>query len=269
MNALPTICTFWHGQLSYLARVCLSSFVEKGHRVDLYAYESLDGVPPGVSLCDAGEVLPKDKMFFYKGNRTPAVFADLFRLELMAQERGIWVDADVYCIRPYADLPEYIFGYENRPHWRNGFRSQINQAVFAAPRSELLDKMFAVFTSGEIPPGMPPWRHLEVWLRRAVGEDLPVHHMQFGATGPMPLNYYVPRLGLAHLVQDKDVFYPLDYGQTAHLLEQGSDISEHISANTLSVHIWNSALTKRRGGALRLPEEDSFLGKELQRLKLT
>src|SRR5690606_21769206 len=133
-------------------------------------------------------------MFFYKGTRTPAVFADLFRLELMAQERGIWVDCDVYCVRQFSGLPEYVFGYENHPSLRNGFRAQVNQAVFACPSgSELLSRLTDVFTSEQIPPGLAPWRRWEVVIRRKLGELVPVHYMQFGATGPAPLNYYIPR----------------------------------------------------------------------------
>lgn len=265
---LPPVCSFWHGPLTYLARLCLASFVEKGHTVRLYAYEPLDGVPPGVTLLDAADILPRDRMFFYKSTRTPAVFADLFRLELMARRLGIWVDADVYCIRPFADLPEYVFGYENHPHWRNGFQAQINQAVFACPPGPLLDRLLDVFETDAIPPGLPWWRTWEVRIRRALGEELPVHHMQFGATGPMPLNHYVKVLGLAAYVQAKDVFYPLDYGEADYLLAAGSSIESSVTPQTLAVHIWNSALTGRHGRALRTPEPGSFFDRELTRLGL-
>lgn len=269
MPDLPTICSFWHGKLTYLARLCLSSFVEKGHRVTLFSYDALDDVPAGVELIDAAEILPRERMFFYKGTRTPAVFADLFRLELMAQERGIWVDCDVYCIKPYAGLPDYVFGYENHPSLRNGFKAQVNQAVFACPAgSDLLAALQRVFTSGEIPPGLAPWRHFEVVIRRALGEELPVHHMQFGATGPVPLNHYIQTMGLATFVQPKDVFYPIDYGGADQLLKAGSRIEDFIAAETLSVHIWNSALTSRALGTLRAPEPDSFIDRELRRLGL-
>jgi hypothetical protein len=264
-----TICSFWHGELTYLARLCLSSFVEKGHRVALYSYDHLVEVPKGVQLCDAGNILPREKMFFYKGTRTPAVFSDLFRLELMAQNHGIWVDCDVYCIKPFDALPPYVFGYENCPSLRNGFSAQVNQAVFACPaESELLAALRAVFTSGKIPPGLAPWRHAEVVIRRALGEELPVHHMQFGATGPVPLNHYIKTLGLTQYVQPKAVFYPVDYGTADRLLRAGSRIEDFITSETLAVHIWNSALTGRTSNTLATPEPDSFIANEIARLGL-
>lgn len=268
MTQLPAICTFWHGPLTYLVKICLASFIEKGHQVKLFAYEELSGLPSGVELIDAERILPKSSMFFYKGTRTPAVFADLFRLELMRQRQGIWVDTDVYCVKPFADLPDYVFGYENHPHWRNGFKAQINQAVFGCPPGELLNRLLAVFTSGEIPPGLPIWRHWEVRLRRARGEDLPVHYMQFGATGPMPLNHYVHSLNLTRYVQDKDVFYPLDYGTADRLLGRGSKLEDYTTPQTLGVHIWNSALTGRKNGSLRTPTPDSFFDREIKRLNI-
>lgn len=269
MSERPTICSFWYGPLSYLARLCLASFAEKGHRVTLFSYEDLAGVPDGVDLADANAILPRDTMFFYKGTRTPAVFADLFRLELMAQNRGIWVDCDVYCIKAFDGLPPYVFGYENHPHWRNGFAAQVNQAVFACPaESELLSALKRVFTSGDIPPGLAPWRHAEVVIRRALGEDLPVHHMQFGATGPVPLNHYIKTKGLKNYVQPKSVFYPVDYGTADRLLIAGSQIEDFIAPDTLAVHIWNSALTGRASGKLAEPEPGSFVDRELRRLGL-
>lgn len=267
MEGLPHICSFWHGPLTYLARLCLASFAEKGHGVTLFSYEDHADLPKGVQLDNAGDILPREKMFFYKGSRTPAVFSDLFRLELMAQNRGIWVDCDVYCVKPFAGLPPYVFGYENYPSLRNGFSPQVNQAVFACPAdSELLKALKAVFTSGKIPPGLAPWRYLEVVVRRALGEELPVHHMQFGATGPVPLNHYIKAMNLSGYVQAKSVFYPIDYGRADQLLKAGSQLEDFIAPDTLGVHIWNSALTARASGDLAKPEKASFIDMELERL---
>ena len=66
----------------------------------------------------------------------------------------------------------------------------------------------SVFEPGAIPPGMPWWRRTEVAIRRALGAKLPAHEMQFGSTGPWPLNYWVGRLGLGRYVQPQNVFYP-------------------------------------------------------------
>lgn len=269
MTALPTIASFWHGPMGYLERLCLTSFLEHGHTVELYAYECPENLPDGVVFRDANEVIAKERIFFYKGDRSPAVFADLFRLELIAQGRGIWVDCDVYCVRPYPNGDDYLFGYAGTPNWRNLWSKQINNAVLGMPaNSELVRRLISVFETGEIPPGLPFWRHGEVMVRRALGEELPIHHMQFGATGPSPLGHFVRELGLIDKAKPKDVFYPLDWAEAKTLLAPGSDIASRVTPDTLSVHIWNSALTDRHGRASLPPEPGSFIAKELKRLGL-
>jgi hypothetical protein len=95
MSTLPPIVSFWHGALGWLGRVAIASFLEKGHSFALHAYDDVGPVPSGCEIRDANAIVPRAEMFFYKGNRTPAVFADYFRLKLMEAAAGIWVDCDV------------------------------------------------------------------------------------------------------------------------------------------------------------------------------
>lgn len=255
--------------MGYLERLCLTSFLNHGHRVELFAYERPENLPDGVVLADADSIIARENMFFYKGGRTPAVFADLFRIELLAQGRGIWVDCDVFCLRPFTGAHEYLMGFENRPSWRNFWAAQVNNAVLKIPAdSPLIAAQRSIFQPGATPIGLPFWRRAEVTLRRAFGEDLPVHYMQFGATGPAPLTHFIDKLGLTDKVQPKDVLYPLDYQDAAKLLQRGSDIASFITERSLSVHIWNSALTGRHSRARMDPEPGSFLDTELRRFGL-
>jgi len=270
MSELPVICSFWYGKLSFLEQVCITSFIERGHRFVLHAYEDVGAVPAGCEVRDASETLPRERMFFYKGSRTPAVFADLFRLHLMQEEAGIWADCDVYCVRPLAGLRPYVFGIESIGGLGNGNKPQINNAVFRCPPdSPLLSALLEVFEPGATPPGLPFWRRLEVAVRRALGAKLPVHDMQFGATGPWPLNHHVRALGLWRYAQPKPVFYPLDYGQARRLLAPGLTLAEVIRPETLAVHMWHSALTDRGSGEMARPQPGSFFAGEMERLGLS
>ncbi|HEX4297527.1 MAG TPA: hypothetical protein VHZ56_05845 [Devosia sp.] len=267
---LPVVCSFWHGELSWLERLCISSYIERGHRFRLYTYATLDGLPPGCEAADAGAVVPQDEMFFYKGSRTPAVFADLFRLRLMQAEAGIWVDCDCYCVRPYAGLGDYVYGIEGSWDGKPTSPQLVNNAVFRCPaNSELLAALLATFAPGAIPPGMPWHRAAEVRLRRLFGETLPVQNMQFGATGPWPLNHHLKRLGLFGRAQPKPVFYPMNYGQAPLLLAPGRDLSAMIRPETLSAHFWHSSLTDRGTGKPAPPQPGSFFAREIERLKLS
>lgn len=256
MSGLPAICSFWHGELTWLERLSIASFVEKGHAFALYTYDDV-ALPPGAERCDAATVIPREKMFFYKRDRTPAVFADLFRLELMQRQAGIWADCDVLCVRPLADLPDYVFGIEAG--------TSVNNAVFRCPAdSELLRRLFETFEPNATPPGMPWWRRAEVTLRRALGARIEPHEMQFGTTGPWPLNHWVKRLGLEQYKQPKPVFYPLDYGTANRLLEPGSTLD--VPGETLAVHLWHSALTQRGKVPMPKPQPGSYFERECERL---
>jgi hypothetical protein len=265
--SLPQIVSFWHGELGWLGRVAIASFLEKGHSFALYAYESVGPLPAGCELRDANGIVPREQMFFYKGNRTPAVFADFFRLKLMQAEAGIWVDCDVYCMEPYQGLGEHIFGIEDEhSRWHYG-RAVVNNAVFRCPpNSELLRLLLTTFEPGAIPAGLPIRRAIEVRLRRLLGERLPVQDMQFGATGPWPLNHYLRQLDLFRLAQPRAVFYPIGYDDAARLLTPGLALPDIVKPETLSVHLWHSALTERGTGKLKAPAPGSFFAKEIDRL---
>jgi len=265
--SLPPIVSFWHGELGWLGRVSIASFLEKGYRFSLYAYDEVGPIPEGCELRDASSVVPRDQMFFYKGNRTPAVFADFFRLKLMEAGAGIWVDCDVYCVRPYEGLGDYVVGIEDEhSRWHYG-QAVVNNAVFRCPaESELLRLLLTTFEPGAIPAGMPIRRAIEVRLRRLLGEKLPVQDMQFGATGPWPLNHYLRQLDLFKLAQSRAVFYPIGYDDAARLLTPGLALPDIVTPETLSVHLWHSALTERGTGRLKAPAAESFFAKEIERL---
>ena len=251
---LPTIVSFWHGPVSWLERLAATSFLAAGHRVDIYSYEPLEGLPAGVNHVDAAGILPMSELVFYKGHGTPAVFSDRFRLMLMAQERGVWADLDVICLKPMRDLPDYVLGYE-KP-------GSVNNAVLRIPAgSPLLEAMLGVFTASErqlLLPYLPPVRRLEVALRRLRGERVPPEDMQFGATGPFPLTYYCRKLGIAP-IQPQDVFYPVPYYRVGTLLERGSRLEDYVTDRTLAIHAWRSQITRRGRADMREPHPESAL----------
>lgn len=264
MIVLPTIASFWHGPLSWLERVSIASFVRHGHKVDIYSYEPEGDLPPGAEWKNAEEVVPREKLFFYKGHGTPGAFSDLFRMNLMRKERGIWADCDVYCVRPIDDLGEYIFSWE-RP-------GSINGAVLRIPSdAPLLDDLLSIFDLDNRPllePHLPLGRRLEVAARRLFGDPVTPSHMQYGATGPFALTHFVRRHGLIDEVLPRSVFYPVLYKDVPSLMAAGSSISDVILPDTHGVHIWRSQLTRRGRSEIALPEKGSALAKLIEEMEL-
>jgi len=263
--SLPTIVSFWHGPMSWLERLSIASFIRHGHAAEIYSYGEIHGFPAGATRRDAAEILPQDQMIFYKGKGTPGVFSDRFRLCLLQQGRGLYSDLDVYCIRPFADLPDYVFGFE-RP-------GSVNNAILGMPAdAPILDDLLGIFATGKkrklLEPHLPLGRRLEVAARRLLGDPVPPEHMQFGATGPFALTHYVKAHGLWSLVQPSPVFYPIPYEGIPALMQSGSSVDAAIRPETLAVHLWRSQLTDRGRAGLPLPTPGSALADLCAREKI-
>lgn len=259
--SLPTIVSFWHGPMSWLEALSIASFQRQGHRVEIYAYGPVVGLPDGVELRDASEILPADQLVFYKGKGTPGVFSDRFRLCLLKQGKGLYSDLDVYCLRPFANLPAYVMGFE-RP-------GSVNNAILMMPSdAPLLDDLLGVFERNKRPlfePHLPLGRRIEVALRRLLGDPVPPEHMQFGATGPFALTYFVTQRGLLPWVQREAVFYPIPYDDIPPLMRAGSSIDPAVGPETLAVHLWRSQLTDRGRAGLPAPHKDSAMAELCRR----
>ena len=91
----PDVVTFWHGPLDALRQLCLRSQVAAGHKVTVYSFEPLAGLPDGVGNAEAEAILPHafaerlrptepDGMW---RDWTTLQFSDFFRMRLMAQQR--------------------------------------------------------------------------------------------------------------------------------------------------------------------------------------
>src|SRR5206468_3047474 len=50
-----------------------------------------------------------------KGKGSLAAFSDLFRYRLLLDQGGWWVDADVFCLKPFDFTAPYVFGAEVKP----------------------------------------------------------------------------------------------------------------------------------------------------------
>src|ERR1700684_228043 len=99
----PDVVTFWHGPLDALRMLCLRSQVAAGHKVTVYSFEPLAQLPAGV--CNAGAEAILSRAFAERLRPTGAggvwrdwttlQYSDFFRMRLMAENTGLWLDADV------------------------------------------------------------------------------------------------------------------------------------------------------------------------------
>ncbi|MHA6299743.1 glycosyltransferase family 32 protein [Devosia sp. CAU 1758] len=253
--SLPPIISFWHGPLSWLEVLCITAFVRCGHQVLVYSYDPIGSLPQGAEWRDAADVLPKEKLVFYKGKGTPGVFSDHFRYAVLRMGLGVYADLDIYCVKPIEGPPDYLFAWE-RPGSVNG------AILHISADAPLLADLISIFETAKRPlfePHLPPMRRFEVAIRRLVGDRVTPEHMQYGATGPMALTHYVARHGLIPQVRPAATFYPVPYEGIPALMKSGSSLETAIKPETLGIHLWRSQLTDRGRAGLPLPEAGSAL----------
>ncbi|MDR0808208.1 MAG: capsular polysaccharide synthesis protein [Gemmobacter sp.] len=260
--------TLWiSGSLSYLEQLCLKSFVDAGQKITLFHYGEVEGVPEGVILRDGREIIDTDNFLKYERKDSYALFADLFRLHMLKKCPGmIWVDADVYCVRPMTYESDYVFGVELLSKRKNG-SPRINNAVLGLPAdSPILNDMLE-FTSDPyaVPEFLAPKLVEEYRQLAAAGTPLHVSKQSWGVWGPSLLSHFLNKHGLKHLAQPIDAFYPVTFPQRRKIIHRASAARSMITPNTTAMHLWGSNKTEldlRHDG---VPSPTSFLGELLTR----
>src|SRR5438270_10250941 len=114
--------SLWFGeQLGYLEQLSIKTALAVGHPYTLYSYEpdTLRGVPAGIEVKDAREVMDDPRRLRHFEGKFKALGSDFFRYEIFAKELGYWVDLDVLFLRPLTFADDYVFGWE-KPGSING-----------------------------------------------------------------------------------------------------------------------------------------------------
>jgi mannosyltransferase OCH1-like enzyme len=113
-----TINGLWIGsKLSNVEMLCIYSFLKNGHSFVLWTYDTIENnLPADVIVKDASEIIPREKVFFYKntnqfghGKGSYAGFSDIFRYKLLLEYGGWWTDMDVTCLKHFDFSEPYVF----------------------------------------------------------------------------------------------------------------------------------------------------------------
>ena len=129
MSDGQTFQAFWFGQLTACERLCIKSFLDNGHRYVLYSYDRDVDVPGGTEIADAGQIYPRDPVFFY-ANGSVSAFSNMFRWRLLYEKGGWWVDTDVFCLTPRLPSEPYA--------WAQQEPGIVNGAILKFPKNDAL-----------------------------------------------------------------------------------------------------------------------------------
>ncbi len=200
--------SLWIGErLTAMERACVESFLQNGHGFDLYVYNDVEGIPVGVTVRDANEIIPCTQLHF-GAFRAIATFADFFRYKLLFDRGGWWVDTDLYCLRPFDFTDDYVFSSEDRP----GGIAHVNNGVLKAPAGS--DFML--------------WCWQECWRRDPA-------NIPWGDCGPQLMAQAIAKFGMESRVRPPEAFCPIPY---YHWWKLTLDSHREFGPQTYGVHLW-------------------------------
>jgi hypothetical protein len=242
----PDVVTFWHGPLDRLRQTCLRSQVAAGHKVTVYSFDSIPGLPDGVGNAEAEAILPHA---FSERLRPPQPdgswrdwttlqFSDFFRMRLMAENAGLWLDADVLLLKPVElDVTKPYFAWE-RP------RQLGNSVLYLPPRDPIVTAFEKLMKQDELTPDWLALRHrLTFALRRLGGGSNRLSDIRVAIFGPAALTALARRAGELQYALPKQSFYAV-HAEPSRFFEP-SDFSKLLATpGTIGLHI----SPKGRGG---------------------
>jgi hypothetical protein len=225
----------WIGpRLGPVERACLKSVLKRGHSLALYCYGEPDGVPDGVELRDASEIIPRHRIIRHKTGSV-ALFANWFRYELQRRHAGTWVDCDVYLLAPLDGDSPCLFGEEAPGKINNG-------VLRLPPDSPLLPPLVALFEERSVPPWLPlrsrMAAHLRLWHRGRSG----LAAMPWGSAGPNALSYLVRRHGMGDFALPPEILYPSPWQDALWIADPARSLDQVVTERTVAVHLWNERI---------------------------
>lgn len=212
-----TVKSLWiDSTLGELQIICLKSFLAQGIEVHLYTYGEIINAPEGVVIKDAGEVL-LEKYVFKDNRNSYATFSDWFRIKLLYDLGGWWVDCDVLCIKPFLDHLPYVFATERCVPNGTEDNLTICNAVIKMPAGSSL-------ANGVLN---------QIAKKLEADNVLSIKWTEIGAN---LLLEGISSEQLEDFVVAPEVFCPNDFLDFRELINR-SDLT--IDENTFGIHLWN------------------------------
>lgn len=227
--------SLWIGEsLGPVERACLRSVLRQGHRLSLYCYKRPNGVPAGVVLRDAAEILPRSSIIRHHSGSV-SLFSNRFRYEVQRRGLGTWLDCDAYLVRPLDGDSDYLIGeYE---------AGRVSTGILRLPQdSPLVGPLLEIFEEKSVMPWLP-WRaRLGAHWRLMTSGRVGLSKLPWGSAGPVALTHLVHAHGLAHVTVPQDVLYPVRWQEAEWILDPGRSLDDVVTERTVSVHFWNERI---------------------------
>jgi hypothetical protein len=210
----------------------MQSFITNGHSLLLHVYEEPRGVPSGVKLANAADILPVQCLFRHCRSGSIAPFADWFRYRLLFERGGIWADTDVVCLAPWNYPTGDIYGWMDQ--------NIINNAVLGLTQGHPLAKwmMECCENPNRTLPYDSPRTRRRKWKRRYLRGNRR-NDTKWGESGPDGFTQAARHLGYAENALPFWHFYPIHYLNWHTVFDSSLAANPGILGNSRALHLWN------------------------------
>lgn len=244
----------WIGPfLGRIERACINSVLRQGNPITLWCYKAPANVPGGVELADASEILPETAIIRDQAGSV-ALFANWFRYELQRLEKGVWLDVDIYLLKPLPER-EYLLAWEPPlpapagrvralvRSLRKVRTSWINNGVLRLPPdSPMLPPLLELFRQKKVPAWLPLQHKLAAYSRLILTGRTGLSKMPWGTAGPKAVTALAEKYGLADLALPPVVFQPFHWSDARWIADPQRSLQEKVTADTVGVHLWNECI---------------------------
>jgi hypothetical protein len=242
--------TLWIGPvLGALERACMRSVLRHGHTLSIYCYRPPDGIPPGIEMRDAGEIVPEELVIRHRSGSV-SLFSNRFRYELQRQGRGTWIDTDAYLVAPLPDR-EYVFGAQDD--------GCLGVAVLRVPvHAPGLDSLLGIVEERVVPAWLRPRDRIRAHWRLQRSGRTQLAEMPWGTAGPHAFTHVARRHGLDRWALEPEVLYPVHWRDAAWIRDPRIQVESVTTERTVSVHLWNEMIKEYKD---QPAEPGSFLAR--------
>ena len=255
MTKHPEVASFWTGSsLSFFELVCIQSFVDHGIKFHLYTSGPIENIPDSVELHDASDI--------YEGSLTKSedvrfnagVYSDIFRAHLMKKTDYLWVDLDVYCLRPLDAPTDHIFGVVYR-------RKSANNCVLRLPKNSPALQLMMDFYTAEVPiPHWWPDRRLKPLLEDyKAGVRPTLGTLPWTTTGPGVLSWALRTTGELALGQSWKTYFQFQSALNFEYLQTDTPIESYETDVARFVHLYGSTKIHIRDSFDGVPPPGSYV----------
>jgi mannosyltransferase OCH1-like enzyme len=176
--------------IGLMEKLSIASYLYYGVPYHLYLYNDVAGIPAGVVVHDAREILPQDEI---KNFRHPQHFSDYFRYAMLLMEGGWYADLDSVCLRPFDIAAPYVFVRDN------------------------IDEYYLSGCFMKTPKGAPIMQYCFNEVdRMSVNYRMNAGYQE---VGPKMVHKAVLKFGLEEYVQPKLAFDPIPWHQITKIVE--------------------------------------------------